>query len=84
MLSLIHIYESTNSCYLNGGVCVTKYTGARGKSGTSAIMLSGETAAGDYPVQALKTMSRIAERTAVSYTHLDVYKRQPLYTSPQR
>ena len=31
--------------------------------GTSAIMLSGETAAGDYPVQALKTMSRIAERT---------------------
>ena len=28
-------YESTNSCYLNGGVCVTKYTGARGKSGTS-------------------------------------------------
>lgn len=30
--------------------------------GTSAIMLSGETAAGDYPVEALKTMSRIAER----------------------
>lgn len=31
--------------------------------GTSAIMLSGETAAGAYPVEALKTMVRIAERT---------------------
>ena len=31
--------------------------------GTSAIMLSGETAAGAYPVEALKTMVRIAMRT---------------------
>lgn len=31
--------------------------------GTSAIMLSGETAAGDYPVESLRTMVRIAERT---------------------
>lgn len=31
--------------------------------GTSAIMLSGETAAGAYPVEALMTMVRIAERT---------------------
>ncbi len=30
--------------------------------GTSAIMLSGETAAGQYPVEALKTMARIAVR----------------------
>lgn len=30
--------------------------------GTSAIMLSGETAAGAYPVEALKTMAKIAER----------------------
>ena len=28
-------YEAANSCYLNSGVCVTKYTGARGQSGTS-------------------------------------------------
>ncbi|MDD6037712.1 MAG: pyruvate kinase [bacterium] len=31
--------------------------------GTSAIMLSGETAAGAYPVESLETMVRIAERT---------------------
>lgn len=31
--------------------------------GTSAIMLSGETAAGKYPVQAVKNMSEIAEFT---------------------
>jgi pyruvate kinase len=31
--------------------------------GTSAIMLSGETAAGDHPVEAVETMARIAAKT---------------------
>lgn len=31
--------------------------------GTSAIMLSGETAAGAYPIESVRTMVRIAERT---------------------
>lgn len=37
--------------------------------GTTAIMLSGESAAGKYPVEAVMTMSRIAERTekAIDY-----------------
>ena len=31
--------------------------------GTSAIMLSGETAAGNYPIQAVATMAKIADKT---------------------
>lgn len=34
--------------------------------GTSAIMLSGETAAGKYPVRAVEVMARIAEKTEQS------------------
>ena len=37
--------------------------------GTSAIMLSGETAAGKYPVLALKTMAKIAESTEGSINY---------------
>lgn len=35
--------------------------------GTDAIMLSGETAAGKYPVKAIKTMARIAEKIEEAY-----------------
>ncbi len=40
--------------------------------GTSAIMLSGETAAGLYPVESLKTMVRIARRVErdIDYPHI--------------
>lgn len=39
--------------------------------GTSAIMLSGETAAGKYPVETLQTMVRIAERTESSINYVN-------------
>jgi pyruvate kinase len=35
--------------------------------GTDAVMLSGETAAGDYPIECVKTMVRIAEKTEPIY-----------------
>lgn len=40
--------------------------------GTGAIMLSGETAAGKYPVETLQTMVRIAERaeSSINYVYL--------------
>ena len=38
--------------------------------GTSCIMLSGETAAGKYPVEALETMVRIAERAEQSINYI--------------
>ena len=46
--------------------------------GTSAIMLSGETAAGKYPVEALKTMVEIAEYTE---NDIDYEKRFRMYHS---
>jgi len=29
------VYETKNSCFINKGVCVTKFTGSGGKSGTN-------------------------------------------------
>ena len=42
--------------------------------GTSAIMLSGETAAGKYPVESLLTMAKIAERTESDINYAGGYK----------
>ncbi|MEG2253739.1 MAG: pyruvate kinase [Vagococcus sp.] len=41
--------------------------------GTDAIMLSGETAAGDYPVEAVQTMHNIAVRTEGVLVDRDAY-----------
>ncbi len=50
--------------------------------GTSAIMLSGETAAGKYPVQAVETMARIAERTEQDIDYIDRFRKHHLNGSP--
>lgn len=42
--------------------------------GTDAIMLSGETAAGKYPIEAVKTMQDIAIRTEMSDEYLETLK----------
>lgn len=42
--------------------------------GTDAIMLSGETAAGKYPIEAVKTMTSIAMRTERSREYLESLK----------
>ena len=39
--------------------------------GTSAIMLSGETAAGAYPIEAVETMARIALKTEADINYVD-------------
>ncbi|MEK4948254.1 MULTISPECIES: pyruvate kinase [Carnobacterium] len=41
--------------------------------GTDAIMLSGETAAGDYPIEAVQTMARIAVRTEEALVNQDAF-----------
>lgn len=50
--------------------------------GTSAIMLSGETAAGKYPVQALKTMAKIAERTENDIDYIGRFRKRLLTEQP--
>ena len=44
--------------------------------GSSAIMLSGETAAGKYPVEAVKTMSLIAETTEKDIDYISRFKKR--------
>ncbi len=50
--------------------------------GTSAIMLSGETAAGMYPVEAVKTMVKIASRTEQDIDYRARFKRRESMTNP--
>ena len=42
--------------------------------GSSAIMLSGETAAGAYPVEAVRTMARIAEQAEANTNYIAYIK----------
>lgn len=44
--------------------------------GTDAIMLSGETAAGKYPVESVLTMSRIAEKAESALNHHEIFMKQ--------
>lgn len=44
--------------------------------GTDAIMLSGETAAGQYPVEAVQTMDKIASRTESALNYEELLKRK--------
>lgn len=49
-------YEATNSCYINRGVAVSKYTGARGKSGCS-----------DASAETLSKLTRILDSEGVKW-----------------
>lgn len=46
--------------------------------GTDCIMLSGETANGRYPVEAIRTMARIAERTEQSLDYDEMLEKRKL------
>jgi pyruvate kinase len=50
--------------------------------GTSATMLSGETAAGQYPVEALRTMARIAKRAEEDINYVKRFKERESEHTP--
>ena len=50
--------------------------------GTGAIMLSGETAAGAYPIEAVRTMAKIAERTEQDIDYSREFKPRRLAERP--
>ncbi len=50
--------------------------------GTSGIMLSGETAAGQYPVESVKTMALIAERTEMDIDYIGRFEKNYRFGRP--
>jgi len=50
--------------------------------GTDAIMLSGETAAGKYPVEAVRTMARIARRAEMSLSFREILESKRTAAQP--
>lgn len=50
--------------------------------GTSVIMLSGETAAGAYPVEAVRTMADIALATEENINYIDRFKKLDIHERP--
>ncbi|MDE6763535.1 MAG: pyruvate kinase [Oscillospiraceae bacterium] len=52
--------------------------------GTSAIMLSGETAAGKHPVEAVHTMALIAETTENAINYISRLSKRPISTVKNR
>lgn len=47
--------------------------------GSDVIMLSGETASGHYPLEAVETMARIAKRTEQSLDYVGIFRRKGLH-----
>ncbi len=47
--------------------------------GTTAIMLSGETASGQYPVEAVETMTKIAQRTELDIDYITRFQRTEMH-----
>ena len=47
--------------------------------GTTAIMLSGETANGQYPVEAVQTMTRIAQRAELDIDYINRFQRAEMH-----
>ncbi|WP_100373740.1 pyruvate kinase [Bacillus sp. FJAT-45037] len=50
--------------------------------GTDAIMLSGETAAGDYPVESVQTMNNIASRAETALNYQEILSKHTKETRP--
>lgn len=50
--------------------------------GTDAVMLSGETASGKYPLESVRTMARIACRTEQALEYQEIFRRRDVAKTP--